>query len=380
MSKLIEWSRKAWLEAELRAPPVVRHTVMPHLYDTKEIARLLINPYLSFQQWEGQGRGGPLIVNYGGLEYASQFLKHILFEKEPREKSLTRIPIWSLGKKIGSLDGDMTFIVASKHMTCRLPRQGAISLPFRTHHIVKIQRDWDDLWHSFGKSARKQDVRLIRKHGYECKLSRDQKDFETFYHTMYTPTTKQRHGKLASVSSIKKYDQYFQHGFLLLIKRDGKTVSGGLCSTQNKTVNLVATGVVDADYQLTREGAVASIYYFIIRWAHEKGYQGVNLGACWPFMEDGGFQFKRKWGATVVVPSREQKRIWARIQRPTSAVSQFMQNNPCVVVDEGGDLQGLVIADDIDNYSDKEKAGWNKRYSTPGLSDLLVRSITDLMQ
>lgn len=379
MNKLSEWGRWLWLEAELIAPPALQHTVLSGLHEAKEVGRLVTKHSVAIERWEGQGRGGPLSVDYAGLGYARPFLKDMIFLGEPIDREIDRIPFWSLGERAASLEGDITIVEASKRLIRGFSHRGAVSLPFRLHHVVDLQRDWDDLWRTFGKSARKQDVRLVRKHGYEYQLSRTRDDLEVFYHTMYLPTTVERHGQLASLVPIERLYQYFRHGVLILVKRDGQFVSGGLCSVQKNTVYLSVTGVLNADRQLSREGAVAVIYYFLIKWAHEAGYHAVNLGACWPFLGDGIFQFKRKWGASVIIPPREHKLIWMKVRRDTPAVSQFITENPCVVVGDDGQLLGLVVTDSEDTTPELE-AKFRSRYETPGLSDLVICSVTDLLQ
>jgi hypothetical protein len=379
MSKLSEWGRWLWVEAELTASPTLQRTVLSRLHEAKEIGRLVIRPSMTLQQWQGQGRGGPLTVDYVGLGYARPFIKHLLFLEEPPTREIGRIPFWSLGEQVASLGGDITIVEASKHLIRGFSHPGAISLPFRLHHVVDLQRDWEELWRTFGNSARKQDVRLVRKYGYEYELSRNRDDLEMFYHTMYVPTTIERHGRLASLMSIEGLYQRFRHGVLILAKRDGQFVSGGLCPVQHKTVYLSVTGVLNADRQLSREGAVAGIYYFLIRWAHEAGYHAVNLGACWPFLGDGIFQFKRKWGASVLIPPREHKLIWMRVRRDTPAVNQFITENPCVVVGDKGQLLGLIVTDS-DDITPEVEAECRKRYATPGLSDLVICSVTELLQ
>lgn len=379
MNKLLEWSLGMWTEIQLSAPPVVRDSVLPRIHEAKEIARLLIRPRLTIHQWQGQGQGGPLTVNYAGLGYAGPYLKDLLFEKEPTEREISYVPIWSPGEQVKSLAGDLTIIEAGKQLINKLPSQGNILLPLRLLHIVDVQREWDDLWLTFSKSARKQDVRLTRKYGYEYEISHHEKDFEMFYKDMYLPTISDRHGELASITPITESLRYFRHGFLLMVKRDGRFVSAGLCTMRQKMVSLAETGVIDGDFQLTREGAVASIYYFLVQWAHQQGLHSVSFGGCWPFLNDGIFQFKRKWGTTVRVSPRENKRIWIKVHRDTPAVRQFLRENPCVLLGKEGELQGLMVTDNGNEVTPEERAAWEKRYETPGLSGFIIRPVTDLV-
>lgn len=379
MSKLFEWGRRLCREVELAAPPVVQQVVMPRFHEAKEITRMALKPYLTLDQWQGAGQGGPLVVSYAGLGYSTSFLKSLLFTSEPHEKKVDQIPVWSHNEWLEAVPSDVVIIEASKHLIQTLPRQGAFVLPLRVQHLVGVQKSWEEIRSNFRESARKNDVQRIQKFGYEYELSRRPEDLEMFYQTMYVPTMEERHGELASIPPFENLQPYFRRGFLLLIKREGRVVSAGLCTSQRKAVLIAMSGVVNADHQLRREGAVAAIHYSLIHWANQTGYEVVNLGACWPFLSNGIFQSKRKWGTTAVIPPREHKRIWIKVQRDTPAVRRFLKENPTVVVSPGGALQGLVFTDDSVSVTAQARAACDKKYATPGLDGLLIRSIEELV-
>jgi hypothetical protein len=81
----------------------------------------------------------------------------------------------------------------------------------------------------------------------------------------------------------------------------------------------------------------------------------------------------------VIMPMREYKRIWIRVQRDTPAVAQFLKDNPAVVVSPNGGLKGLVFTDDPANITHQARAELDKKYLTPGLNGLLVRSTAELV-
>jgi hypothetical protein len=217
----------------------------------------------------------------------------------------------------------------------------------------------------------------MRKYGYEYDVSYDRQDFETFYHQMYVPTMDGRHGALSMPMSIREASQYFQHGYLFRIMRDGDWVSGIVCHPQQKVLIADIAGVKRADVQLIHEGAISAVYYAVTHWANQHGYEAVNfLGAGPPFLSRGQFQHKRKWGTAVSVPPHLHRRIWISVQRSTPAVSQFLKENPFIVIDEGGGLYGLIIMDDPHSVSAETVKEWEKSYATPGLKGFLVRPVS----
>jgi hypothetical protein len=379
MSKLSELGHSWWIGVQMGAPPFVQRTVIPNLHKTKEIARILIKPYLPLYQLQGRGEAGPLTVTYGGLGYAKPMLKSILFTEEPTEQKIGRVPFWRLSEVTGLSNDDLIIIEASKHLICKLSRQSAVILPFRVQFVLNVQGEWEEVEQRFRRDARRNDMRKAQQLGYECQVSHNEPDLEMFYHDMYLPTMQKRHGELAALLPKREAYQLFRHGWLFLTKRDGIYVAGGLCHARRGILTFKEMGVLNGDEQLMREGAVGAMNYLRIRWAHQQGLQGVNLGSCWPYLS-GIFLSKRKWGAAVSIPPHERKQIWIRVQRNTPAVSQFLKSNPCVTMDSRGELQGLIVTDDPDDVTPQTEAKWHKLYETPGLSGLFVRSVTGLME
>lgn len=350
---------------------------MPRLHETKEIARLLARPYLTLYQWHGQNEGDPLTATYAGLGYAEPMLKSLLFTKGPSEKEIGRVPIWRPKDLVNADASDIIIIESSKHLSRKLPRQSAIILPFRVQFVLDVQGEWEEVEQRFRRDARRNDMRKAQKLGYEYEISRNETDLEMFYHDMYLPTMQKRHGELAALLPRREAYQLLRHGWLFLTKRDGVYVAGGLCHARQGILEFKEMGVLDGNEQLMREGAVGAMNYLRIRWAHQEGFKGVNLGECWPYLS-GIFQSKRKWGAVVSIPSHEHKQIWIGIHRNTTAVSQFLKSNPCVIVDSRGELQGLIVVDDPDNITSETVSTWHKLYAAPGLGGPRVRSVTDL--
>jgi hypothetical protein len=345
------------------------------LHETKEIARLLIRPYLPVYQLQGQGQGGPLVVTYVGLEYAKPFLKSILFAESPVEQQVARIPFWRYDKLADLPSSDIIIVEAAKHLIRKLPRQNAIVWPRFVQHILDVRGDWQDVKSRFHKSAR-YELRLTQRYDYQYEVSHDDQDFEMFYRDMYLPTTKNRHGALSSPVSASEAYEYFRHGLLFLVKRDGRPVCGGVCYLEQDTVHFRLMGVINGDQRLIKERVVGAMNCLRIQWANQHGYKAVNFLGSGARLDSGHFQYKRKWGTTVSIPPHSHRLIWIGIRQNTPAVSRFLKENPVIVVDKNGKLHGLIIVDDPHNVPAETRKEWEKRYATPGLSSLLIRSVS----
>jgi hypothetical protein len=131
---------------------------------------------------------------------------------------------------------------------------------------------------------------------------------------------------------------------------------------------------------LMKEGAMGALYISLIRWANQAGYKTVDFLGCLPYLHWGIFQYKRKWGTTISISPHSHKQIWLRFQRDTPAVRHFLEDNPCVIIDENGDLQGLIVIDDPDDVTPEVEARWHKQCFTPGMKGLLIRSVADFLK
>jgi hypothetical protein len=367
-----------WLEAELAAPPIVQRMVIPRLREAKEISRLLVRPYLTVYQWQGQGQGGSLVVNYAGTGDAKLFLKSKLFAEEPAEREVDQVPIWRANELANLSTGDITIVEANRHLIHQLPNQYAFVMPVFVEMVLDVQGDWEDVKRRFRKSVRKERQR-VEKHGYRYAVSYSDQDFETFYYDMYIPTMKNRHGARAVLMPKNEAYQYFRHGLLFLVERDGQHVCGGVCRLDQDTVRFIVIGVVNGDQQLIKEGAIGALNYFRIQWANQSGYKAVDLGYCRPFMTT-LFHNKRKWGTAAKAPLDLKQRIWIKLQRNTPTVYRFMKDNPCLVMNEKYQLYWLVTTDNSEAAKAEHELEWRKEYETPGLKGLLIRSMADFFE
>lgn len=320
-------------------------------------------------------------MSYVGLNLAKPFLKSILFERDPVERKVGRVPFWRVDRLVGGLSGDVVIVEAYRRLVRKLPHQNAIVLPHYVFPILDVRGDWQDVRGRLHKTVRTHELRLVRKYEYTYEMSHDPQDFEEFYHQMYLPTMDKRHGELSSPMSIAKAYRYFQHGWLFRVERDNDWVSGLICYRRQNVVIAQIMGVRDADAQLIREGAASTLYYTAVHWANQHGYEAVNFLGTEPFLEAGQFRYKRKWGVTVSIPPQLHRRVWLKVRRVTPAVSTFLQENPCIVIDDRRkELYGLIVMDDLHSVTTDTKERWEERYATPGLSHLVVRSVDDFAE
>lgn len=378
MAKISKLAYNLWFQAQLGAPPFIQNLIISPLVELKEIFRIIKHPFFDIYRIQDQNQAGSLTATYFTTKEirASRQFRGIFFTENLSITPLGRVPIWNIHKEITSVDSDIIMVETDKRLVNRLPYQKAIVIPLQVLLQIDVRGSWDDVKNRFHKTVSHTELRLTQKHGYTYHLSYDPQEFEYFYHQMYLPTMEDRHGDLNLPLAKEDLIVYLKHGFLFLIKKAEQVVAGGLCYPQQKTLTLLVGGLLNADEELRRQGAMGAMRTLLIQWANQAGFETFNFGDSGPFLAGGIFQYKRKWGAKVVARNR---RIWLKVQRNNPAVCQLLKDHPIITVDKKGDLHGLIIVNNSREIDTSDEVELQKKYATPGLNSLLIRSMADLV-
>lgn len=369
-------SRRAqylWIRAQIRAPVLLQDRIVPALHGAKEVARLLVRPRLPVDRLEGLGQGGPLSVHYAGFAFARTFVEGLFFAAKPAARRLGAVPFWQRAA-LTQTDADVAIVASTGWLIRGLPRRNALVLPEFVHHELDLTGDWQGVQRRFHSSVRR-DQRLARRYDYQYELSHDRRDLETFYHQMYLPTVSNRYGEQGSPMPLGEAYEYLDRGMLFMVTRDGQWVSGSLCYAKQGVLRFMIMGVLNGDQELIKEGAVGAMNCLRLQWAHQSGYRAVNFLGTNPYLDDGLFQYKRKWGTAVRVPPSLHRRIWLQVRQVTPAVADWLKLHPLIVLDEDHALHGLITVDDVAQVTAEMRNEWTKHYMTPGLKSLLVYTV-----
>jgi hypothetical protein len=383
MNPLSIFKHESWYRIQTQSSLGVQRSFVPYLDIIREYAILIFRPYLTTYQLKGQTKEGPITIQYavsGADTQLKFYFKSILFEQEPVEEETFKMPIWHLGKLINNPSIDLILIGAGENLIRRLPTRNAVVLPRIVNQSLDVQGEWEDILKRMHKNLRKTHLKLMRRFGYEYEVSDKDKDFDLFFHEMYLPSMKVRHGRQAYIASYANAYESFKRGILFLTKRDGIYVSGGLCDIPSEpgVVNFLLVGVMNADQQLMDEGAQSAVYHAVIHWANKHHFKKIDFQGTEPYLSKGILENKKRWGAFVRIQSN--KRLWLKIHRHTPAVNRFLKDNPCIMINEQGNLQGLFFADNPDHVPAETKAEWDKLCAMPGLNGYCIRSVEDLVR
>jgi len=226
------------------------------------------------------------------------------------------------------------------------------------------------------KKSTKDDIRKIKKYGFTYEFTSDPKKFELFYQNIYLPFILDRHGKQVLPEAIDYLEikTMFEKGRLLLVKENREIISGFVIYSQSKTAVFMYAGVkLEPDY-LTKS-AGSALYYFFINWAKKQGFKVLKFGGARPFLEDGLFRYKRKWGMTAKISSTIYGVLgFKSSEGNVEKAMKFIENNPLMYIEQD-ELKAMIFMPKITSVETIQKI-W-KKYYTPGLSELTIISGED---
>ncbi len=372
--------QRIWLKAQLGTPSLVQKNVIFPLRARKTSLRSILKPFVNVYSFREENQAGSLITTYIGLDKVINPVKQSFFTENLEVTKVDKIPLWQIPKIITTADSDMIMVVAGEQITKALPKKGAITSPSQVNMILNIEGKWEDVKRRLHKNLRKKIFRTVEKYGYTHRISHKLEDFDFFYHHMYAPTMQARHGAFKSIWDKEDAFIFFKHGYLTILEKDGQNVAGLLSYPEGDNLIALASGVFKADETLLNEDALGAARILTVQWAYEQHFKAVDFMGNAPWLDIGIFRYKRRWGSTVTIPTDEDGRIWLKVRRNTPAVLHRLKEHPFIIIDKKNTLYGLVLTDELSLVTDKQRSEWRKKYTTPGLKNLLLYSVTDLIK
>jgi hypothetical protein len=118
-----------------------------------------------------------------------------------------------------------------------------------------------------------------------------------------------------------------------MITRGKERVAGICIVPQGDTLWMPVSGIRHGDPLLLHQGAGTAIYALTIEWARAQGYRRLDAGRTGPFIKDGLYQFKQKFGFRAVAdPLTHVVAVWAG----SASGRQAFAREPVMLEDESG--------------------------------------------
>lgn len=282
----------------------------------------------------GNGRTGTLLV--AGHEPWVKYLPHRFYQSEPAREFIGHYTLQALPHILGRFRAEVDLIVArvDRQSAQRAFGQEYLRVPEWVGTRLRIPEDLEHLVRSGGSIKR--DMVLVRRHDYQPVVKQGAQDCEYFYHAVYRPFMRNRHGEMAFLRSLEDLRRRAARGGVLWVQRDGKQVAALLYERKEEMLDLLALGTVEGNIHLEREGAIAALYYFILQWARDIGCTSLDFRGSRPSLSDGLLRYKSKWGVTLYEKADSYYDLLVGWHQVNPVVTEFFSHTPLIFRDAGG--------------------------------------------
>lgn len=317
--------------------------------------------------------GRPWVILMAGSQSVIDNVSHRFFACPPQREVVGSLPLWRLPSTLKRLGASADLVIA------RVDRLSA-RLFFRTNYLVVPESigSWLAVPDDPNKAARanhslSEDLRRIRREKLALEVSHTQPDCEVFYHAMYVPYMRRRHGELAVVRSLPQMRRAFRRGGILWVLRNGQRIAGGLFYQRDDVLCPLAVGTAGGDPALTKRGALAAVYFFYIQYAHSRRCTHIDLGGSPPVLNDGLLRYKGKWGARLTAQPQTHYDYLLRWERPNEQVIAFLAHRS-LIFRRHGQLAAVTALESGDVATPDLVHQISHSLSIPGLQRLFVLS------
>lgn len=280
---------------------------------------------------------------------SKNFVKEEMFYGEPKKIDLGMVFIGNIHRRIKdfSSEVDAVIIKTDRFFADFLQKKGFCIIPESVDMQLDISEPLEKIFEKFTKSAKK-DCRRLKNFGYSSYITTDSEKLDFFLNKIYFPYRADRHDDeiLPGSYSYNEIRSIFEDGKLLFIKDKDKYVAGSLVNENHvkKTVFMMGMGIIP-DPELIIKNVGSALVYFSIICAKENDFLKMEWGATPPFLNNGIFEYKKKWGCkikkSIFIPS-----IYAvKLFNKKTQFLDFIMDNPFVYL-EDNELKGLIFLKD----------------------------------
>ncbi|NIP31101.1 MAG: hypothetical protein GTN59_11220 [Candidatus Dadabacteria bacterium] len=270
-------------------------------------------------------------------KYPSYHIMDLIYFQKPKIEEKFRINFLNKKKIINQIQSDIDaiFIKCDRFYSGFLEKKGFTIIPEWVRMILDISEPLENFYDNLSRSA-KEDIKKIKKLGYTYEVSQDIKKLDFFYNKMYVPYVSWRFPETDIFSNFYTMKILFEQGSkILFIKYKNEYIFGGLFIKKNKKVTATYAGIVEGKFEYVKRGVIAASYYYLIKHSKENGAKLIDLGSCRSFVNDGLFNYKRKWGAKIGKSGNECSEIYSfKKCSSNKGIKSFLTNNPFIYLEK----------------------------------------------
>lgn len=297
---------------------------------------------------------GELSVGYAGLREGLTYA--VEFTEQQRETSVGAVRggegrvrgLRTLLRSTVPSEADMRFVGAPLKALVAPSAPRSLIVPMRVHFVARF--DERNVPESISKRERWQFRRDSKDHAWTWSTSDVPAVFDEFYERFYRPTMRARYGLRERVEGPDSaYECVFRRGRMFILHDGDQWVGGAVChwSARTATLTLRYLGVSDGDARFYKDGTFKAMYHLLIDWCAHNGVRALDFQGTESFLSKGTFQWKRRFGTSVVLPPNHfgTKGMRLEVRTDSPAVRDFLVANPMLSLDQAGALEAVYFFD-----------------------------------
>lgn len=283
----------------------------------------------------------------GCLEIQEMFFK----EGEEVVEEIGRYPVMKLAAQADRwLNSGVDLVIAEtgRFRPWKAPTPYSFVVPLWVTQIMEVPDDPEILLKGNRMRDPRRRIHHALQNGFETYHTRSLQDFELFYHNMYLPFVRTRHGERALISPFKdQRDRWFKKHGLILVARNGQPVAGELVYRARNVCHGIEMGVLNSDPELIKLGINSLVTWGTILWTRQQNAHYLSLGGSHGWCENGPFNFKSLWKAKV---TRRWKMYpnWTFMGRDLPEALQNRLNQIGFITKAGEKFYRVLLAADND--------------------------------
>ena len=318
------------------------------------------------------GDGESLRAVYIGQGSNRAWLTSTLFELQHDDTATLTDSADSLAKQITEVasDADILFIEDVPKSTLADTRFDFITMPAWLKQRAPVLQDWPQQLGTMRRSTRREVARLLRKHHFTCRVTRDENDFVAFYDDLYVPYIRARHRDAAEIVPRDLFMTECDKGAVLQLVDGDDVVGASLARPTGTSMAIVWTGLRPGPDDKPRQGASEILDYFCLLYSHTQGSRWLDFGPSRPDLSDGAMRYKARWSAQLHEGFIKSHEIHWAMLKPKPSFAELLKQH-AFVPRMGHGLTGALVSDTAACPPSKLQ-DIIARYAVPGLEQYQI--------
>jgi hypothetical protein len=335
------------------------------------IMRSLFTPVFRLHIWHGLERnsGQNIRVAYIGDGENSNYWQDLVYGKCMDATEGHALYWWQLERTLREAqnNNDIAIVDVQCPFTVLFKGDEALQVPRWVKQRVAIVPSWENVMQGMRRKTRKEAQRIIRKYGFQARITSGDEAATFFYDEIYCPFVLKRYGATAFLVKRQQFLRECRCGQILELIADGKVIAASVIRQNGRQLAIVWTGIMLDSDGTEHPGASDVLDFFSMRYAHQQGCEFLDFGPSRPRLNDGLLNYKKKWGASLYIGRVPQGLFLVIPQNFSDPVLAMLASGEFITLEKGRLVGNIFIPKDLelDDIETRIRQHW-----TDGLDSL----------